>query len=83
MMTTIIFILIFSLVGMFAVLFLGIFVYLIYMLMCLIRDGIVGIINLLSPGKKHKETGCSKPGSDIDEIKDLLRLSIWMNMLGK
>ena len=78
-MTTIIFILIFSLAGMFVVLFLAIFAELIFMLAALIRDGIVGIIHLLS-GKRHQEISCSEPRSDMEDIKGLLWLSILMNM---
>ena len=83
MMTTIIFILIFSLAGMFVVLFLAIFAELIFMLAALIRDGIVGIINLFSTGKRHQEISCPEPRSDMEDIKGLLWLSILMNMFNK
>ena len=71
MMTTIIFILIFSIAGMFVVLFLAIFAELIFMLAALIRDGIVGITHLLSPGKRHQEISCLEPRSDMEDIKGL------------
>ncbi len=85
-MVNLIFVMIYCIVGMIAVVFLGFFVYLIFLLVVLIKDAILWVDKQVSPWKYRTEVneGSEKTIiSGIEEVKEAIWTSTWMNMISR